>query len=65
MVERFFRDLTENRQRRGMFRSIEALIAAIDEYIDLSGRRKLPTSWRRLSAHAPLSIIGILHDAPP
>ena len=34
MVERFFRDLTENRLRRGAFRSIEELIAAIDEYID-------------------------------
>jgi hypothetical protein len=32
-VERFFRDLTENRLRRGAFRNIEELITAIDEYI--------------------------------
>jgi len=34
MVERFFRDLTTKRIRRGVFRSIEDLIAAIDEYVD-------------------------------
>ncbi len=34
IVERFFRDLTENRLRRGVFRSVEELIAAIDDYID-------------------------------
>ena len=33
MVERFFRDLTENRLRRGVFRSVEDLIAAIGEYV--------------------------------
>ena len=34
MVERFFRNLTENRLRRGIFRSAEELIEAIGEYID-------------------------------
>jgi hypothetical protein len=34
MVERFFRDLTENRLRRGVFRSVEELITAIFDYID-------------------------------
>ena len=34
MVERFFRDLTQNRLRRGVFRSVEELIKAIGEYID-------------------------------
>ncbi len=33
MVERFFRDLTQNRLRRGIFRSVEELILAIDQYI--------------------------------
>ncbi len=33
-MERFFRDLTENRLRRGVFRSIEELITAIFDYID-------------------------------
>jgi hypothetical protein len=33
MVERFFRDLTENQLRRGVFRNVEELIEAIGEYI--------------------------------
>src|SRR5579872_1596932 len=34
MVERFFRDLTEKRIRRGVFRDVEELIMAILEYTD-------------------------------
>ena len=34
MIERFFRDLTENRIRRGVFRDLEQLILAIGDYID-------------------------------
>ena len=34
MVERFFRDLTQNRLRRGVFQDLEQLIMAIGEYID-------------------------------
>jgi transposase len=34
MVERFFRDLTQNRLRRGIFGDIEELIMAIGDYID-------------------------------
>lgn len=34
MVERFFRDLTQNRLRRGAFRDVEELITAIENYID-------------------------------
>ena len=33
MVERFFRDLTVNRLRRGVFQSVAELIATIEEYI--------------------------------
>ena len=33
MVERFFRDLTQNRLRRGVFRDVEELIMAIEGYI--------------------------------
>jgi len=32
-VERFFRDICENRLRRGVFTSVPELVAAIDEYI--------------------------------
>src|SRR3954462_6371958 len=34
MVERFFRDLTDKRIRRGVFRDVEELIGAIEHYID-------------------------------
>src|SRR6202035_1855421 len=71
MVERFFRDLTENQMRRGVFRSVEELVIAIDEYIGrhnenpgpLSGRPKPVTSWKRSNPPAGLFIISILHDA--
>ena len=33
MVERFFRDLTQNRLRRGVFHDLEELIMAIGEYM--------------------------------
>ncbi|MDE2314075.1 MAG: IS630 family transposase [Elusimicrobia bacterium] len=34
MVERWFREITDKRIRRGVFRSVPELIAAIDEYLD-------------------------------
>lgn len=45
MVERFFRDLTENRLRRGVFRSIEELITAIFDYIDHHNESPKPFIW--------------------
>jgi transposase len=45
MVERFFRDLTENRIRRGVFRNIEELINAIDEYVDHHNEAPKPFIW--------------------
>jgi hypothetical protein len=34
MVERFFRDLTVKRIRRGVFRDVIELVEAIDDYIE-------------------------------
>jgi hypothetical protein len=34
MVERFFRDLTVKRLRRGVFRDVMELVEAIDSYVD-------------------------------
>ena len=45
MVERFFRDLTENRLRRSVFRSVEELIRAIDEYIGHHNENSKPFIW--------------------
>jgi transposase len=45
MVERFFRDLTTKRIRRGVFRNIEDLIAAIDEYVEQHNTAPKPFIW--------------------
>jgi hypothetical protein len=34
VIERFFRDLSEKRLRRGSIRSVHALIAAIMDYVE-------------------------------
>jgi transposase len=45
MVERFFRDLTENRLRRGVFHSVEDLVFAIFNYIDHHNEEPKPFIW--------------------
>jgi len=45
MVERFFRDLTERRLRRGVFRDVEELITAIGEYVDHHNKNPKPFVW--------------------
>jgi transposase len=45
MVERFFRDLTQNRLRHGVFRDVEELIMAIGDYIDRHNRKPKPFIW--------------------
>ena len=45
MVERFFRDLTENRLRRGVFHSVEDLIFAIFDHIDHHNEDPKPFIW--------------------
>jgi transposase len=45
MVERFFRDLTEQRLRRGIFRDVEELIMAIGDYIDKHNDSPKPFVW--------------------
>jgi transposase len=47
MVERFFRDLTTNRLRRGVFRSVPELTAAIDEYLVAHNRSPAPFIWTK------------------
>jgi transposase len=45
MVERFFRDLTPNRIRRGVFHSEADLIAAIEEYLKVPNANPKPLIW--------------------
>jgi hypothetical protein len=44
-VERWFRELTEKRIRRGNFYSVEELIAAIEEYMQNNNRQPKPFVW--------------------
>jgi transposase len=50
MVERFFRDLTVNRLRRGVFTSVPALTAAIDEYVAHHNTKPKPFIWTKSAA---------------
>jgi len=50
MVERFFRDLTENRLRRGVFTSVDSLIDAITEYINRQNKTPKPFIWTAKAA---------------
>lgn len=45
MVERFFRDLTVNQLRRGVFYSVPELIRAIEEYIGNHNKNPKPFVW--------------------
>ena len=45
LVERFFRDITEERIRRGVFRSVAELQAAIHEYLDHRNAHPKPYHW--------------------
>ena len=44
-VERFFRDLTEKRLRRGVFRSVDELNSAIMDYIEVHNESPKPFIW--------------------
>lgn len=45
MVERFFRDITVKRIRRGVFRSVDQLVAAIESYIAEHNLDPKPFIW--------------------
>jgi len=45
LVERWFREITDKRIRRGTFRSVEQLIQAIIEYIDHNNQMPRPFVW--------------------
>ena len=45
MVERFFRDLTVNRLRRGVFHSLPDLVDAVEQYIAKHNKDPKPFVW--------------------
>ena len=57
VIERFFRDLTDKRLRRGVFRNVRQLIAAIKAYIDGHNDDPKPFIWRK-TAEQILAKVG-------
>jgi transposase len=51
MVERWFRDLTDKRIRRGVFKSVKDLIAAIEAYIHHHNSNPKPFVWTAKAEH--------------
>ena len=47
MVERFFRDITTERLRRGVFKSVPELVTAIDEYVAHHNKDPKPFIWTK------------------
>ena len=47
MVERFFRNITTDRLRRGVFTSVEELTTAINEYIAHHNKDPKPFIWTK------------------
>src|SRR5438046_7485398 len=45
LVERWFRELTEKAIRRGVFRSVPELIAAIEDYLQTHNQDPQPFVW--------------------
>ena len=45
LVERFFRDITEDRIRRGVFRSVDDLETAIMDYVEHRNAHPKPNQW--------------------
>ena len=45
MIERFFRDISENRLRRGVFTSVPELIAAIEASVGNHHKHPKPFIW--------------------
>ena len=67
LVERFFGEITRKRIRRGVFRSVAELVAAIEEYIRLNNESPKPFVWHSKAdnilekvAHCK-AIMGTLH----
>src|SRR6266516_2842616 len=56
LVERWFAEITNNRIRRGVFRSVKELETAIREYIDMHNENPTPFVWTKTADQILASI---------
>jgi transposase len=61
LVERWFAELTNKRIRRGVFRSVKELEAAIREYIDVHNEEPKPFVWTKTADQILASIARYAH----
>ena len=61
LVERWFAELTNKRIRRGVFRSVKELEAAIREYIDVHNEDPKPFVWTKTADQILASIARYAH----
>src|SRR6516164_9792042 len=61
LVERWFAELTNKRIRRGVFRSVKELEAAIREYIDVHNEDPKPFVWTKSADQILASIARYAH----
>jgi transposase len=56
LVERWFAEITNKRIRRGIFRSVKELEAAIQEYLDVHNEAPKPFIWTKTADEILASI---------
>ena len=65
MVERFFRDLTVNRLRRGVFHSVPELVAALNKYIAHHNKDPKPFIWTAKAQDILAKVARARRKLPP
>jgi transposase len=65
LVERWFAEITNKRIRRGVFRSVKELEAAIREYIDMHNENPTPFVWTKTADQILASIARFARRASP
>jgi transposase len=62
LIERWFGEITRKRIRRGTFRSVAELIAAIDQYLSVYNQQPKPFAWTQ-TANMILAKVNRCKDA--
>jgi DDE superfamily endonuclease len=65
LVERWFAEITNKRIRRGVFRSVKELEAAIREYIDVHNENPKPFVWTKTADQILASIARFAQRTSP